>query len=584
MYQNRYPGYLLGAIAALFFYMALLNHNRSDAWILFLGAGLVTAFLTWIWERGYRRAERRRRLQREWGQKVERKREMALVREHYDREEAVENVFCVDDRTWQDLGMDDLFQILDRTRSFCGQQVLYTMLRQLQLEELPLKERGRLIEELIEEEEVREQLGEVLDQIGMTPGESCVKLLWEELPVQPAVYAWAFTPLALGALVALASPFFIGGAGIGLIVLMFFVNMTIHYREQRRITGYFTSLQHVSRLLNNSEKIARLDILPSESQELMQNSIKTLKPFRRAVSNVGIESVDPMTGSMLQYVSILFLSEVRGFFKAARIIQQKRDSFQFLFNTVGYLDACLATASYRVGQEWMTRPSFTKKKELICTQMYHPLVQAPVPNPVHLGEKGVLITGSNMSGKTTYLRGLGINVLMAQTLYTCHCREYRGSFFRLISSIDRSDNLKGKESYYLVEAKSVLRIISELGNGPYTLSLFDEIFRGTNSEERIAAAHRVLEYVAEAGGLAVAATHDLELTHLLDRTFSNYHFSETVGSGGLEFDYLLKTGPATTRNALSLLAYLGYPRSMIDRARQDVTAKAERIEETGEMR
>ena len=111
---------------------------------------------------------------------------------------------------------------------------------------------------------------------------------------------------------------------------------------------------------------------------------------------------------------------------------------------------------------------------------------------------------------------------------------------------------------------SVLRVIEVVDDGAATLVIFDELYRGTNSEERIFAAQRVLEYLVRRNALVFVATHDLELTGLLADSYTSFHFSERVGPLGLEFDYKLKEGPATTRNAIALLRYLGYPEEITD--------------------
>ena len=155
-----------------------------------------------------------------------------------------------------------------------------------------------------------------------------------------------------------------------------------------------------------------------------------------------------------------------------------------------------------------------------------------------------------MSGKSTFLRTVGVNALLAQTIATCPARVYRGCPVQLKTSIGRADNVVEGKSYYLEEALSVLRIIKAVNNDWVTLAIFDELCRGTNSEERIFAARQVLEYLVQRNVLVLAATHDLELTELLQETYDSWHFSEKVGELGLEFDYKLKKGPAT-RNAIA---------------------------------
>ena len=198
--------------------------------------------------------------------------------------------------------------------------------------------------------------------------------------------------------------------------------------------------------------------------------------------------------------------------------------------------------------------------QFLCLEdAYHPLLEQPVSNSIEVREQGVLITGSNMSGKSTFLRTVGLNALLGQTIYTCTARAYVGCPLRLLTSIGRADNVVEGKSYYLEEALSVLRIVDAITPAITTLVILDELYRGTNSEERIFAARRVLEYLAKRNALVLVATHDLELTDFFAYQYRSMHFSEQVGQLGLEFDYKLKKGPATTRNAIALLRYLGYP-------------------------
>jgi DNA mismatch repair ATPase MutS len=115
-----------------------------------------------------------------------------------------------------------------------------------------------------------------------------------------------------------------------------------------------------------------------------------------------------------------------------------------------------------------------------------------------------------------------------------------------------------------------LSAIRAAGRPPKTLCILDEIFRGTNTVERIAASAEVLRWLSAHGALVLAATHDDALTAILSETYRNHHFGETIDSSGMVFDYLLKEGPATTRNAIELLRILGYPEELVAAAKASV--------------
>jgi DNA mismatch repair ATPase MutS len=123
------------------------------------------------------------------------------------------------------------------------------------------------------------------------------------------------------------------------------------------------------------------------------------------------------------------------------------------------------------------------------------------------------------------------------------------------------------KSYYLVEVESVLSLVDASKSTDPTLFVFDELFRGTNAVERIAAGEAVLRTLLQhRPHVVLAATHDGELVDLLHDTYVVFHLSDTIGAGGLSFDYHLTPGPATSRNAIALLTLNGAPASLVEHA------------------
>lgn len=185
--------------------------------------------------------------------------------------------------------------------------------------------------------------------------------------------------------------------------------------------------------------------------------------------------------------------------------------------------------------------------------------------------KGIILTGSNMSGKSTFLRTLGVNALLAQTIYMCNAESYEGSYFKIITSISPEDNLASGKSYYFGEVEALLRIINSDEEKVPTLSLIDEIFRGTNPVERVSAAKEILKYFSSHNTLVAVATHDLELPKLLKDRYNSYYFREEVEGNELKFDYLIKEGISPTKNAIRILRMVGYPQEIVDNAEADIS-------------
>ena len=177
-----------------------------------------------------------------------------------------------------------------------------------------------------------------------------------------------------------------------------------------------------------------------------------------------------------------------------------------------------------------------------------------------------------MSGKSTFLRTVGVNAILAQTINTCLATSYRAPVFIVRSLIGRSDELTAGRSYYRDEVDAVLSLVRASRSSRPHLFLFDELFRGTSTVERIAAAEATLAELIHQDGhtpsphIVIAATHDRELVELLERTYASFHFADSIDADELSFDYRLRQGPARSWNAVALLEVCGAPSRLVERA------------------
>jgi DNA mismatch repair ATPase MutS len=191
----------------------------------------------------------------------------------------------------------------------------------------------------------------------------------------------------------------------------------------------------------------------------------------------------------------------------------------------------------------------------------------------------MVITGANMSGKSTYLRTVGIAAVLARAFNTCPAASWEGRSFRVRSLIGRNDDLSTGKSYYQVEADGVVGLLKDAAEDLPTLFLLDELLRGTNTIERLAAGEAVLRALLACHGgssphAVIVATHDGELVSMLSDLYVPFHFRETIGPEGLTFDFRRREGPASTRTAIALLAATGAPNEVVEAAR----ARAEQLD------
>jgi len=234
---------------------------------------------------------------------------------------------------------------------------------------------------------------------------------------------------------------------------------------------------------------------------------------------------------------------------------------------VGQVDFLMSIAALRTGSEKYCIPEISqKKKSLTAKNVIHPLIEHCIPNSIHVEKKSVLITGSNMSGKTTFIRTIAINAITALTLNTCFADQFILPRMKIYSAIRISDDLLNDKSYYFEEVLTIKEMIIASQQETPNLFFLDEIFKGTNTVERVSAGKAVLSWLAKADNIVFVSTHDMELTDLLQEEYVLYHFSEQVGDKNVDFDYKLKPGKNHNRNAIKILKINDYPESVVQEA------------------
>jgi len=161
------------------------------------------------------------------------------------------------------------------------------------------------------------------------------------------------------------------------------------------------------------------------------------------------------------------------------------------------------------------------------------------------------------------VRAMGVNAVLARTLHTVCADAWRAPMLTVCTSIGRSDSLTEGKSYYLAEVESVGALVRAKEDGQQHLFLLDEIFRGTNTTERVAAAYAVLSYLNRGNDLVLVATHDIEVIDLLGDGYASHHFREEIVEGAITFDYRIHDGRSSSRNAIALLEIMGYPAELV---------------------
>ncbi len=495
-----------------------------------------------------------------------------------------EGEFVIDDITWNDLGMDDLFAALNHTLSSAGEEVLYSLLRTPCFNEEELRERDRLAVFFREQTKIRESISMDYAAVGRTRKYSLVEFLdhFRELRLKPSFYYLYHTILILAAIViSVIQP----ALGVILLITVLVFNIVTYYREKSEIEPYYVSLSAVSYLTKAAMRISAHREGPLQKySDILKENLKPLKGIEKSFKWLGTAggnvSMD-LLSALFEYFLMMTHLDFLVFNRMVRNIRNHEAEILKMVQTLGYLESMISVASFRELLPFYCIGEFLPDTErsFSVTDAYHPLISNPVANSIR--EDGpVLLTGSNASGKSTFLRVCALSSLFAQTIATIPAHDYSAPMYRIYSSMALQDNLLSGESYYIVEIRSIKRILDAASTGAPVLLFVDEVLRGTNTVERIAASSEILRSFAERKAFVFAATHDIELTFILEDLYRNYHFEEEIIDGNVVFNYILKQGRSETRNAIRLLSVMGYDPEVTEAAKRS----AERFEKEGVWR
>ena len=263
-------------------------------------------------------------------------------------------------------------------------------------------------------------------------------------------------------------------------------------------------------------------------------------------------------------------------FRLRQFQERVRDRLPIWLDRLAEVEAASALATFAYLHPMYAWPTPSSSVGLHSDKLGHPLIPASVrvTNNIQLSGLGTihLITGSNMSGKSTFLRTIGINLCLAQAGAPVCATTFEWSRSRLACCIRVNDSLDAGLSFFYAEVKRLKVILDATADraAPPVLFLIDEIFKGTNNRERLIGSRAYITALSAGNGFGLVSTHDLELTDLEKDipSLTNEHFQETFSAGALSFDYQLRPGPCPTTNALRIMELEGLPIANPDEAGQ----------------
>jgi hypothetical protein len=511
-----------------------------------------------------------------WGKPRSDVRESTGVTRYHDlQDERRTGVLAESD--WRDLGLDAVYAHLDRAETFAGRARLHHRLRTPSTDLSALRRFDEVASLFERDASVRERVQTVLASADPYGQDAILEVLFSPLP-RPSPLRHAFPVVAVLFVGALAAMSVSTAAGI-LTVTLAGVSIAVRVVHGRRMLGWIAAFRATSALLGIASKLGSLPIAALQPElAALRGARSKLATLARASAWLTIDTLrgNELGVAVIAYVNAFLLLDFMALNYGLGILARGRDDLRTLFEAVGDLDAALAVASFRAGAPAHRKPEIEPEATFLHIEdAVHPLLDDPVANSLHIEGRGVLITGPNMSGKSTFVRTIAINAVLAQAIYTTMARRYRAPLLRVRTLMNAVDDVRRGRSYYYAEVEVAKSLLQPSDPGTRTLVILDELFRGTNTSERIGAGKAVLAALHRMGHYVVASTHDRELVALLRDHFDPYHFGEHVQDGELVFPFELHRGPSTSRNAIALLRYAEFPHDVIADA-TEVTESLER--------
>lgn len=467
----------------------------------------------------------------------------------------------IDDLTWYDLDMQAIFELINGTYSSIGSEALYQRLRNFHFNQTDDLE--ELIQFYQENPEIREKIQFHFAGLGKHDN-NFTKQYIANGKKEKLGNLGLYVLLGLLPLISLILLVVIGPIGIFLLLGSILFNVIFYMTKKAKLETELESMRYLVQSISLANKLATI---PTPRQaEIRENSIP-LKSIAKWGFSFRVKS-NSEADMLFEYLNLAFMIPFIAYnFVITRLSKYSQEAIN-LWSVLGEMEVAAAVLNFRTYFPISCQPEFAEGG-IKAEDIYHPLVEYSVVNPVDW-QRNTLVTGSNASGKSTYVKSIAISAILSQTINTAIAEQFTMQPGHVLTSMAVEDDILAGDSYFVAEIKSIKRLLSQVKKGARCYCFIDEILKGTNTIERIAASSSVVTWLADYPSLSFVATHDIELTEMLKKQCDNVHFEETVTEDrGITFDYVMKQGPSVTRNVIALLKVMDYPEKIVDQAQKE---------------
>lgn len=471
-------------------------------------------------------------------------------RDHYNEQS------FIDDKTWSDLNMDTLFHKINFNFTAIGEMRLYATLRGM----FKVNQTS-LINKFKDNKVFRLNVSYILSKIG----KNVYPLFPNQMLPTKRNILLMFCPLL--PFIGFAFIFLIPSKGILICLTFMILNAILSFKLKKSYDQDLKSIFYTANVIKQSQALSKIESTPAISVDFTH--FKASRRFSGLLARV--ESQD-MASSIIMFIKLVFMIDYVLFHLIQRSYFKYQEEVMACYDYISILDNHYSIAMYQHTLTHYCNPKINHNMNgLQMKSIIHPLLdeENAIANTIDISNH-ILLTGSNASGKSTFMKAVALNLILAQSIQTATAHSFIYQPGYVMTSMANADDVLSGDSYFMSELKSIRRLFNtHQCNKIYCF--IDEIFKGTNTTERIAASESVLSYLDNQKAYQVlAATHDVELSTLLENTYNNYHFNESIQENSIFFDYKIKPDKANTRNAIELLRITQFPIDIYQRAQQNI--------------
>jgi len=470
-------------------------------------------------------------------------------------------------------GEGSVYQYLNRTTTLVGRELLAQNLLYPVLDKAIICEKQDAVKELAQKLDWRQNFMATGYSSPISENDNKSILGWVSEPVfysNRRFYKWIVVLLPVISFILLGLNIF-GGVHYSWFVIssllqLFFasINLQKTNAEQNKVSKELEILKNYYRLIQRIEKesfySSQLVKLKSNLKVNNINAGVTLKNLIKI-----IDAFDTRLNLIAGFaLNALLMWDLRCVLRLERWKLKYGINIENWINVIAEFDVYCSKSSFYFNNQQYIFPVISDKSVLHVKDLGHPLIPANrrVNNDFQINDfkEIVIITGANMAGKSTFLRTIGVNIVLALNGMPVCANEFEFRLFNLYTGMRTADSLKENESYFYAELKRLKHIIDKLKNDELIFVLLDEILKGTNSVDKAKGSWKFVEYIKDLGATGIVATHDLNLCEIekfYPQNFINKCFEVEIDQDQIHFDYKLRNGITKNMNATILMQQMG---------------------------